>query len=377
MILDGELNRSTEGQLARRLGVSARHLRRLFAAYAGTTPDALARAARLQTARRLLAEDDLTVLQVALAAGFGSLRQFNRSCRAAFAAAPRELRGGADHLRRDGDWLSLRLALRGPHDFPAILHQLSMFAVPGVEAVSPTMYRRTIVASGEPGAIEISAGGEDHLVLRVLLSRWHELVPVVAGARRVAGLCFDVLAAARALADDPIIGPLVRARPGIRPAGTWDLFEAGVLGIVGQDVARSAAAAPVAKLVSRHGLPTPQFEYLGLSHTFPSPERVTHADRLEIGGARECGVRGFATAVADGAAPSPRSPGDVAKIPGLAEEAAEFVAFRLGHCDAYPARLLRIDDRAAGHERWKPWRALAASHLASRNRRVLELTAAA
>jgi AraC family transcriptional regulator of adaptative response / DNA-3-methyladenine glycosylase II len=215
-------------------------------------------------------------------------------------------------------------------------------------------------------------------VLRVLLSRWHELVPVVAGARRIAGLCFDVLAGARALADDPIIGPLVRARPGVRPPGTWDVFETGVLGIVWQDVARSDADAAAAQLVSRYGSPTPQLEHLGLSHTFPTPERVTGADRLEIGGARECGVRAFGTAVVRGAVRRAPSAGELATIPGFAEGAAEYVAFRLGYRDAYPARLLRIDDRgAAGPERWKPWRALAAAHLAARNRRALELTAAA
>src|SRR5439155_3587242 len=152
LILDGALDKGTEAELGRRLGVSARHLRRLFAAELGVTPDGLARSARMHFARRLLDDTDLTVTEIAFAAGFGSLRQFNRVCREIFRESPRALRArrrAHDRLAADGG-LCLRLPFQGPLDWEVLAAYFAARAIPGVEHVSSDVYRRTIVIDGDP-----------------------------------------------------------------------------------------------------------------------------------------------------------------------------------------------------------------------------------
>src|SRR5438132_8881675 len=181
LILGGALDRGTEADLGRRLGVSARHLRRLFRAQLGVTPDALARSARAHFARRLLDETDATVTEVAFAAGFGSLRQFNRTCREVFRASPRELRArrrARDRLVADGG-LVLRLPFEGPLDWDSLAAYFAARAIPGVEYVSGTTYRRTVVIAGDPGVLELVPGGDDHLLLRAHLPHWEDLIHLV------------------------------------------------------------------------------------------------------------------------------------------------------------------------------------------------------
>src|SRR4029453_12701522 len=134
LILAGALDHGNEDDLARRLGISARHLRRLFIAHLGVTPDGLARSARAHFARRLLDETDLSVTEVAFAAGFGSLRQFNRVCHEVFRDAPRPppaRRGASARLVADGG-LSLRLPVHGLLDWDALLAYFAARAIPGV-----------------------------------------------------------------------------------------------------------------------------------------------------------------------------------------------------------------------------------------------------
>ena len=238
MILDGALDGRTEAELGARLGVSARHLRRLFAQHLGVSPDGLARSGRAHFARRLLDDTDLSVLEISAAAGFGSVRQLSRACNEIFRASPRALRAKrrkADRLVADGG-LPVRLAYRGPLDWAALADYLAARAIPGVEAVADGVYRRTIVVDGHPGVLELGPGGDDHLLLVLHLPRWDELIHLVARARRVANLDLDLGEPRERLADDPLVGPLVRARPGLRTAGTWDPFETGVRAIVGQQV---------------------------------------------------------------------------------------------------------------------------------------------
>ncbi len=303
LILDGAPDRGTEAELGRRLGVSARHLRRLFTAELGVTPDGLARSARAHFARRLLDDTDLSVTEVAFAAGFGSLRQFNRVCREVFRASPRALRArrrASDRLVADGG-LCLRLPFHGPLDWDAMVAHLAARAIPGVEHVSGNTYRRTIVIDGDPGVLEFFPGGDDHLVLRAHLPHWEELIHVVGRARRVASLDFDLDEPATQLADDPTIGPLLEARPGLRPPGTWDPFETGVRAIVGQQVTVVAANTIACRLVERLGNPVPGLRQLGLSHTFPSADTLATADLGGLGLTRAgtAAVRSFARAVAD------------------------------------------------------------------------------
>src|SRR5918996_554533 len=253
LVLDGALDGATEAELGARVGVSSRHLRRLFNSHLGVTPDGLARSARAHFARRLLDDTDLPMMDVALAAGFGSVRQVNRACVETFRASPRALRAKrrkADRLVADGG-LPIRLAYRGPLDWEALAGYFAARAIPGVEHVSGDVYRRTIVVDGSPGVLELSPGGDDHLLLVVHLPRWDELTHLVARARRIANLDLDVEDATTRLSRDATLGPLVAARPGLRTPGTWDPFETGVRAIVGQHVTVAGAGTIAGRIVER------------------------------------------------------------------------------------------------------------------------------
>jgi AraC family transcriptional regulator, regulatory protein of adaptative response / DNA-3-methyladenine glycosylase II len=384
LILDGSLDHGSEADLGDRLGISARHLRRLFTSHLGVTPDGLARSARAHFARRLLDDTDLTITEIAFAAGFGSLRQFNRACRDVFRESPRMLRARrrkADRLVADGGLL-LRLPFHGPLDWKALIEYFAARAIPGVEQVSGSTYRRTIVIAGDPGVLELYPGGDDHLVLRAHLPHWEELVHVVQRARRIANLDFDLNEPANHLCDDATIGPLLRARPGLRPPGTWDPFETGVRAIIGQRVSVAGANTITGRLVERLGNRIPGLEPLGLTHIFPSPVTVAGADLSGLGltPAREKAIRLFAGAVAEDAIPLDRSISldqliaSITAVDGLGAWTAHYLALRLGEPDACPTTDLALQ-RSLPHgthpaatldqlaERWRPWRALAATHL--------------
>ncbi len=385
LILDGALDHGSEADLSARLGISARHLRRLFTTHVGVTPDGLARSARVHFARRLLDDTDLTVTEIAFAAGFGSLRQLNRACREVFSESPRELRARrrkSDRLVADGGLL-LRLSHRGRLDWGSLLNYFAARAIPGVEHVEGNTYRRVIVVRGDPGVLELSPGGNDHLLLLAHLPHWENLVHLVQRARRIAGLDFDLGEAAAHLARDPTIGPLLRARAGLRPPGTWDPFEIGVRAIIGQQVTVAGANTLAGRLVRRFGTPVPGLEVLGLTHTFPSAETLAEADYQGLGltRARAEAIRAFAHGVAEDEIRLDRSVSleqlvtSLAAVNGLGPWTAQYIALRLGEPDACPTTdlgLRRALPRPAlataaslDHlaERWRPWRALAATHL--------------
>jgi AraC family transcriptional regulator of adaptative response / DNA-3-methyladenine glycosylase II len=376
MILDGALDNATEEQLGRRLGVSPRHLRRLFRTELGVTPDGLARSARAHFARRLLDDTELSVLEIALATGFGSVRQFNRACQEIFRDAPLRLRARrrkADRLVADGG-LALRLAFRGPLDWDSLVSYLAARAIPGVEHVSGGGYRRTIVVAGDPGVLELSPGGDDQLLLVVHLPHWEGLVHLVARARRIANLDLDLDEPVAQLSADPVVRPLLRARPGLRPPGTWDPFEAGVRVILGQQITIAAASTIAGRLVERLGTPVDGLRALGLTHIFPSSATLADADLDGLGlpGARQETIRAFARSVSDGAVRLDGSVGldelvgSLTAIEGLGPWTANTLALRLGEPDAFPVSdlgLRRALDDPSVADRWRPWRALAATHL--------------
>jgi AraC family transcriptional regulator, regulatory protein of adaptative response / DNA-3-methyladenine glycosylase II len=380
MILDGALDQGDEATLAARLGLSARHLRRLFTSHLGVTPDGLARSARAHFARRLLDDTDLTILQVAYAAGYGSIRQFNRACQDIFRWSPRALRArrrAKDRLAADGG-LALRLPFRGPLDWDALLSYLAAHATPGVEHVSGRVYRRTIVVDGDPGVLELEPGDRNNLVLTAHLPHWEELIHIVERARRIPGLELDVEEATAHLARDAHLGPIVRARPGVRVPGAWDPFEAGIRAIVGRDESSLAANAVAGRLVEAFGTPIPGLTPLGLTHSFPRPDAIADADLTTVGlePRRAASIRAFARAVIadgvrlDGSVGLEQLVRSLTVVARLDESTANAIALRLGERDAFPAedvRLLRDLDGGASiprlAERWRPWRALAAMHL--------------
>ncbi|MBB4907525.1 AlkA N-terminal domain-containing protein [Actinophytocola algeriensis] len=344
LIIDGVLDEGTEAALGARLGVSARHLRRMFHDHLGVTPDGFARSRRAHFARRMLDDTELPVADVAFASGFGSLRQFNRTMREVFRATPKELRARrrrADRLTADGGLL-LRLPFTQPYDWPAVAAFLALRAIPGIESVVDGVYRRTVVVDGEPGMLELGPGGADHLLLRAHLPYWEGVIHVVARAARLSGVDFDPLTARTELSRDPVLGPLVAARPGVRVPGVWTPFEVAVRAAVG--------AAGAADLAVRYGVEIPGLGH-GLTHVFPSPS--TLAETAEP-------VADLAKAMAAGEDPQ-----------GMDPDAAAHFALRTGARDAFPAGdpAIRsaVRDLSAAPGRWQPWRSLATVHLMLRN----------
>jgi AraC family transcriptional regulator, regulatory protein of adaptative response / DNA-3-methyladenine glycosylase II len=302
-----------------------------------------------------------------------------------FRAPPRELRAKrrrADRLVADGG-LPLRLGFRGPLDWSAMVAYLAARAIPSVEHVRGDTYRRTIVVADHPGVLELFPGGDDHLVLVAHLPHWEELTHLVARARRIANLDLDLDEPATHLSGDPAIGPLLRARPGLRPLGTWDPFESGVRAIVGQRLGVATANRIIGRLVERLGMQVPGLWQLGLTRTFPTATTIAGADLGGLGltRAQQNAIRAFARAVADdqirldSSVSLDRLTASITAIDGLGPWTAHHIALRLGERDAFPAADLGLRRALAQQsprgpaalaelgERWRPWRALAATHL--------------
>lgn len=407
MIVDGALDQGNEADLARKLGVSARHLRRIFVDHAGCTPDQLARSRRTHFARRLLDDTDLAITDIAFAAGFGSIRQLNRACVEIFQANPTELRSRrrvSDRLAADGG-LTLRLTFSPPLDWQTMLGYLAERAIRGIEHTEDGAYRRTIrVAANsaaeagapspsetadDPGVLEIFPGGHDHLRLQAHLPHWSGLIHVVQQARRIFNLDAELTAATHHLTHDPILAPLLRKRPGLRVPGTWDPYEIGVRAIIGQQVSVTGASTLAGRVVERVGTPVPGLEPMGLTRLFPTPSTLATADLDGLGlpTTRVEAIKSFARAVADGDLPLDRSveldemEAALVEVPGIGPWTAQYLAMRMGEPDAFPATDLGLRRAAAGlgtngssngeipktvaplAEQWRPHRSHAAIHL--------------
>jgi AraC family transcriptional regulator of adaptative response / DNA-3-methyladenine glycosylase II len=263
LIIDGVLDTGTETSLGERLAVSPRHLRRIFNDHLGVTPDQLARSRRAHFARRLLDDTGLTVVDVAFASGFASIRQFNRRMREVFRASPSQLRDRrrrTDRLAADGG-LTMRLPFEPPYDWDAMAAFFAGHAVPGVESVSGQIYRRTISLDGAPGMLEVHPAGTDHLLLRAHLPYWEGLIHVAERAARMVG------------AD---VGSAVRA------PGAWGPFEAAAQAIVTQQCDDlGEARRQLGVMVQRFGPRVPGLTH-GLTHLFPSAEALAAGDLADL-----------------------------------------------------------------------------------------------
>jgi len=387
LIAAGALDDGAMEGFASRLGVGTRQLRRLFGTHLGASPMQVARARRVHFARALIDETDLPMAEVAFAAGFGSVRDFNYAVRATFGRSPTELRRarGARSPRADGAGLAVRLPYRPPLDWSGLLAFLAPRATPGVEAVADGVYRRTIAVGDARGTIEVRAApGEPHLLMRVRLARAERLLQVVEHVRRLFDLDADPALIANHLARSRVLAPLVARRRGLRVPGAWDGFELAVRAVLGQQVTVRGATTLAGRVVRAFGTPLDQAQD-GLTHLFPRPEALADADLAAIGlpRARAATIRALAAAVARGDLGLEASRGledavaRLVAIPGIGTWTAQYVAMRaLGEPDAFPAAdlgLRRALANGAGPlpparvaelaEAWRPWRAYAALHL--------------
>lgn len=368
LIDDGALDDGSVDELAAGLHVGGRHLRRLFATHLGTTPDAVARSRRAHLARRLLAETDLRVADIAFAAGFGSVRQCNDVVRQTFAATPSQLRGPSAPAGSGGG-LTLRLALRPPFDGTKLLDWFAARAVTGLEHVSDGAYHRHVVVADRTGTIALRPRS-DHVLLTVDLPPGTPLGAVVSGARRLFDLGADPDVIAEHLGDDELLGPSVRADPGVRVPGWWTGFEAAVRAVVGQQISMAAARTVVGRIVATHGT----------GASFPGPAAVVDAPLEDLGiiGRRAETIRTIARLllsdelVLDGSLDHDELVRSLLAVPGVGPWTASYIALRTGEPDAFPggdlhlARALGVTSARAAEiraEAWRPWRAYAAMHL--------------
>ena len=389
LIEEGALDDADVEGLADRLGVGERQLRRLFRKHLGASPVAVAQTRRVLLAKQLIHETRLPMAQVALAAGFGSVRRFNETFQQLYARPPASLRrlGGPDQPVSHGEAVLLTLPYQPPYDWDAMLAFLRLRAIPGVEREDAGRYERTLAIGGAAGVIRVEPAAKSRLAVSVRFPRISALPTIIARVRRVFDLAADPVAIANHLGQDPALAPLVAARPGLRVPGAWDGFELAIRAILGQQITVTAARGLAAKLVAAHGERLPEgLAAEGLTHVFPSPQRLLGADFAALGmpKARAAALKAMTEAVAaDPLIFGPRRSLEDAvsalkALPGIGEWTAQYIAMReLREPDAFPAAdigLMRAladetgrrpspAELSARAEAWRPWRAYAALHL--------------
>jgi len=398
LIGDGALDGDGSGVevLALRLGMGERQLRRLFDKHLGASPIAVAQTRRVLFAKQLIHETRLPMTDVAVAAGFGSLRRFNETFRRMYGRPPSALRrqrpeGAAPSA--GGGGIQLVLSYAAPYDWDAIIEFLAARAIAEVEVVEPGRYRRTIALGGRHGTLEVTpVAGKSALVATIRFPAVEQLPAIVSRVRRLFDLGADARAIAAQLSRDRTLARLVRRRPGLRVPGAWDGFELAVRAMLGQQITVAAARQLAGRLVAAHGerlvAPDGDAAAAGLGRVFPSAERLARADLRGLGmpGARAAALSSLAEASAaspalfdgerDGSLDETIT--RLRRLPGVGEWTAQYIALRALHDpDAFPAGdlgLQRALSRSLGQrptaaallaraETWRPWRAYAAQHL--------------
>jgi len=363
--------------LAGRLGVTSRHLRRLFLQHLGASPIDVALTRRAHFAKKLLDETSLPFHQVAIASGFGSLRRFNSQIRRTYSRTPTQLRRLARRkAAADPECYRFRLAYRPPYDWDAMLAFLGARATPGVESVQGSRYRRTISVDGRHGSIEVAhVDSESALTLEVRFPDPRSLLYIVERVKAMFDVGADPAIITEQLRADKLLrGPLA-AHPGIRTPGAWDGFELSVRAILGQQIAVRAATTIAGRLVATFGSPAPNGD--GSARLFPTAAQLADAaiERAGIVNARAAAIRGLARAVIaeritfTAGSDTAAVVAALKALPGIGAWTAEYIAMRaLGEPDAFPCADLvlrrmagsvtarELDARSAA---WRPWRAYA------------------
>ena len=381
-IAEGALNGRSVTDVARELCVSERQLRRAVRAEFGASPVELAQTQRLLLAKQLLTDTDLPVARIAYSSGFASLTRFNALFLARYRMSPTRLR--RERRARAAPIVTLRFGYRPPFAWERLLAFLAKRAIPGVESVTATTYTRSLRIGDHAGWLRVRhARGEAALAVEVSDSLVPVLMPVRAAVRRLFDLDAEPEEIAAHFATDPVLGPVVRAQPGLRLPGCADAFEVAVRGVLGQQVSVAAAMTLAGRLTAALGEPLADAPD-GLTHVGVSAARLAATDAGRIAGlgmplARARTLVALAAAIHAGdvgLAPS-ADPGAVIaalrRIPGIGSWTAEYMAMRGLHWpDAFPAADAGVRNALGGAgaatatrlaEAWRPWRAYAVIHL--------------
>jgi AraC family transcriptional regulator of adaptative response / DNA-3-methyladenine glycosylase II len=386
LIGDGVVDREGVPGLASRLGYTTRHLTRVLVSELGAGPLALARAHRAQTARTLLVGTDLSVADVAFAAGFSSIRQFNDTVQAVYEMTPSEIRTkwtrkGSDTRSSSASatqptTISLRLPARAPFDGAGLMHFLAAHAVAGLETARDDRFERAVRLPHGVGhvSIELDRVGTG-IRCTARLESVADVSTLVSRVRRLFDLDADSFAIDEALRVDPTLAPLVAAVPGIRLPGSLDAEETLFRTLIGQQISVAAARTVLGRLTAE----------LGTDGLFPTATQLAEHGRDVLRGpaSRINTVVGVAEALASGdlvldvATPVGEFEADLVQLPGVGPWTAGYLAMRvLGNPDVLLTSDLVIVQSAAAlglpstpkglaayGERWAPWRSYAALHL--------------
>ena len=390
LIADGTVDREGVAGLAGHLGYTTRQLERLLQAEVGAGPLALGRAQRAQTARVLIETTDLPFGDVAFAAGFSSIRQFNDTVRAVFESTPTALRlraangaGSAESPANSPGAVYLRLPVRTPFAYEGVFGHLAAGTVPGCEEVRDGAYRRSLRLPAGSAVVTLTPA-VDHVRCQLVLDDFRDLTTAIARCRRLLDLDADPEAVVDALSRDPELAPVVEKAPGQRIPRTVDEAELAVRAVLGQQVSTKAARTHAARLVAAYGQPVHDPEG-SLTHTFPSVEQLADIDpiHLAVPTARQrtlsALIAGLAdrSVVLDAGSDWETARGQLLALPGVGAWTAEVIAMRgLGDPDAFPASDLglrlaaeqlglpreqrKLTERSTG---WRPWRSYATQHL--------------
>ena len=389
LIADGVVEREGVGGLARRLAYSERHLNRVFTDELGAGPLAVARAQRAHTARLLVETTALPFTDVAFAAGFGSIRQFNDTIRDVFATSPTELRGNrrpplpasTAPMNDSRVAVAVRLAVRAPFASSEVMSFIGERAIPGIESWNGQIYRRSLDLPGGVGIIGLVAY-DDHVAARIELSSWSDLGVAVQRIRRLLDLDSDPTAVDAALGSGTALAPLVAAVPGRRAPASVDPYETAIRAVVGQQVSVAGARTVAGRIVEHVGLALAE-PVDDITRVFPRPEELAVApDRaFSMPGARRDTIRRLARAVADGdleldvGSDPAVARRQLLALKGIGPWTADYVVMRgLGHPDTMLTQDLGVRhalDRLGGVDRhadeqgprWAPWRSYAVHHL--------------
>jgi AraC family transcriptional regulator of adaptative response / DNA-3-methyladenine glycosylase II len=387
LIADGVVDREGVEGLAHRVGYTPRHLTRILTTELGAGPLALARARRAQTARILIETTDLTYADIAFASGFSSVRQFNDTIREVYASSPTQLRGRRGGRPATGT-VTMRLAVRTPYDGRALHAFLALRAVPGVEVADPGWYARTLALPHGTGTVRlelptVAEPGQTAFAIATFdLEDLRDTTAATERVRRLLDADCDPVAVADAFAGDPVIGPLVRQRPGLRVPGHVDGHEVAVRAVLGQQVSVAGARTIAGRLAAAHGRPVAT-TVEGLTHLFPDAATIAALDPQQLPMPRSRGraLVALSTALTTGDLALDRGPDrdDVRRrlveLPGIGPWTADYVAMRaLGHPDVFLPTdigtrdaLVRLgrDPTSAAElaEAWAPWRTYAQLHL--------------
>ena len=392
LIADGVVDREGVPGLASRLGYSARQVERHLVAELGTGPLALARANRAQTARLLIETTQMHFTDIAFAAGFTSVRQFNDTLISVFACSPSDLRAGSRARSGRGDvstgdhtpgWLSCRLAVRQPFEASSVFGHLAATGVPGCEEVRGGAYRRTLLLPHGAGIVCL-APAVDHVACRLTLDDLRDIPTAIARCRRLLDLDADPQAVSDVLAEDDHLAGAVSLAPGRRIPRTVDGEEMAIRVVLGQQVSTAAARTHAGRLTERYGTPVAD-PAGGLTRLFPTAAALGELDPAHLGMPKSrrdtlfalIGTLADGSVCLDAGADRERARSQLAVIAGIGPWTLDMISMRaLGDPDVMPSNDIGVmkgagnlglpaasRDLSERSRRWQPWRSYAVQYL--------------